>query len=96
MAIEKYFTTADEVEKEISASPFWRRSGSGKYTARDYIFSVNFLYAIDIVVVKAEAFPVDIFETMPATEIRKERSGGESWLRIGNAKIYLEHKEKER
>lgn len=94
MAIEKYFTTADEVEREISRSPFWRKSGSGKYTARDYIFSVNFLYAIDMVIVKAEAFPVDFFESQPATEIRKERSGRESWLRIGNAKLFLEHEEK--
>lgn len=94
MAIEKYFTTADEVEREISRSPFWHKSGSGKYTARDYAFSVNFIYAIDMVIVKAEAFPVDIFISLPATEIREERSGGESWLRIGNAKIYLTHEEK--
>lgn len=82
-----------EIEEALAASPYWRKSGEGKYTARDYIFSVNLLYDLDMVQVRIEAFPLDSAVTQEVNEIRMEKAANGSWLRIGGVKIYLQWEE---
>ena len=69
MSEEKYFGNLEELETALLASPFWRKSGEGKYTAAQYHVLLELVEDYNLIILVCQAWPVDIRIEKPLHEI---------------------------
>lgn len=69
MEMKKYFENMEELEKLLLVSPFWRKSGGGKFTAAEYYVSLELVEDCNLIVLIYQTWPVDIRIEKPLHEI---------------------------
>lgn len=66
---KKYFGNMKELEKLLLTSPFWRKSGEGKFTAAEYHLTVRLMPEWNAVRIECSLFPTDFQVTVDLSEV---------------------------
>ena len=59
MSEEKYLTL-EKLERKFAASPVWRKSGEGEFTAAQYYISVRFIEDMDCISLELDSYPASV------------------------------------
>ena len=56
----KKHLTLEKLERKFTASPVWRKSGEGEYTAAQYHISVGFIEDMDCISLELDSYPASV------------------------------------